>query len=102
MTLDSEEHVVERIAKKSSGSVDLYWIPLFVGAHIVRMRGRLFEFFGALVQHRKSCNLYHSAFIVRVLNDRYIIEQAPAPDLNPERRGVVAGGPVGDNEQLYG
>ena len=95
MAPDREEHVVERIANASSGSVDLYWSPLGVGAHIVRMSGKLFEFLVDLVQHRKSCNLYHSVLIVRVSNDRYIIEQAPAPDLNPERRGVLAGGPVG-------
>jgi hypothetical protein len=79
----------------TNGSVDLYWIPLGAGAHVVRISGWLFESLSAIVQRRARCDLYHSALIVRVPEGCYVIEQAPVPDLHGERRGVVAQGPVG-------
>ena len=80
---------------ESSGSVDLYWIPLGAGARVVRFSGRVFEALSALVQRRARCDLYHSALEVRVPEGRFVIEQAPVPDLHGEQRGVVAEGPVG-------
>jgi hypothetical protein len=77
------------------GSVDLYWIPLGAGAHVVRVSGKLFEAVSALVQRRARCDLYHSALVVRVPEGRFVIEQTPVPDLHGEQRGVVAEGPVG-------
>lgn len=77
------------------GAVDLYWIPLGAGAHVVRVSGKLFEAISALFQRRRRCDLYHSALEVRVPEGRFVIEQAPIPDLHGERRGVVAEGPVG-------
>ncbi len=78
-----------------SGSVDLFWIPLGTGAHVVRISGKLFEAVSALVQRRARCDLYHSALVVRVPEGHFVIEQAPVPDLHGEQRGVVAQGPVG-------
>jgi hypothetical protein len=75
--------------------VDLYWIPLGAGAHVVRISGKLFEAISACVQRRERCDLYHSALEIRVPEGRFIIEQAPVADLHGERRGVVAEGPVG-------
>jgi hypothetical protein len=80
---------------ETSGSVDLYWIPLGAGARVVRFSGKVFEALSALVQRRARCDLYHSALEVRVPEGRFVIEQAPVPDLDGEQRGVVAGGPVG-------
>ena len=80
---------------EESVSVDLYWIPLGAGAHVVRGSGRVFEFLAALFQRRPRCDLYHSALEIRVPEDRFVIEQTPVPDLHGERRGVVAGGSVG-------
>ena len=77
------------------GSVDLYWIPLGAGAHIVRVSGKLFEVVAALVERRATVDLYHSAIVVSLPEGRFVIEQAPIPDLDGERRGVVAEGPVG-------
>jgi hypothetical protein len=79
----------------SSGAVDLYWIPLGAGAHVVRISGKLFEAASALVQHRDRSDLYHSALEIRVPEGRFVIEQTPVPDLHGETRGVVAHGPVG-------
>ena len=76
-------------------AVDLYWIPLGAGAHVVRLSGKLFEAASALVARRPRCDLYHSALVVSLPEGRFMIEQAPVPDLHSERRGVVAEGPVG-------
>ena len=77
------------------GSVDLYWIPLGAGAHVVRLSGKLFEAIAALLQRRPRCDLYHSALVVCVPEGRFVIEQTPVPDHDGVRRGVVAGGAVG-------
>src|SRR5438067_1805276 len=78
-----------------SASVDLYWIPLGAGAHVVRVTGKLFEAFSAFVRRRERCDLYHSALVVNVPEGRFVIEQAPVPDSDGDERGVVAVGPVG-------
>lgn len=75
--------------------MDLYWIPLGAGAHVVRISGTLFEAISALLGHRRRCNLYHSALVIHVPEGRIVIEQAPVPDMDSEQRGVVAEGPVG-------
>jgi hypothetical protein len=83
-----------------SAAVDLYWIPLGAGQHvvrqhIVRLSGRLFEAIGSCVQRRRPCDLYHSALVVVAPAGRFVIEQAPVPDHHGERRGVVLEGAVG-------
>ena len=75
--------------------MDLYWIPLGAGQHVVRLSGKLFEAIGARLQRRRPCDLYHSALVVVVPEGRFTIEQTPVPDVHGERRGVVVEGPVG-------
>lgn len=75
--------------------VDLYWLPLGAGGHVVRLSGRLYEAVKSRLERRPAYDLYHSALEVRLPDGTYVIEQAPVPDLSGERRGVVAGGPVG-------
>lgn len=75
--------------------MDLYWIPLGAGAHVVKLSGALFEAISALRHHRRRCALYHSALVIHVPEGRFVVEQAPVPDRLGERRGVVAEGPVG-------
>ncbi len=79
----------------SAAAVDLYWIPLGAGAHVVRISGKIFEAVSALVGRRPRCDLYHSALVISVPERRFVIEQAPVPDRHGVRRGVVAEGPVG-------
>jgi hypothetical protein len=76
-------------------AVDLYWIPLGAGAHVVRISGKLFEAASALVARRPRCDLYHSALVISAPEGHFVIEQAPVPEGHGERRGVVAQGPVG-------
>jgi hypothetical protein len=79
----------------SSAAVDLYWIPLGAGQHVVRLSGRLFEAVMARVQRRPALDLYHSALTVNVPEGRFVVEQTPVIDVHGERRGVVVEGPVG-------
>jgi hypothetical protein len=80
---------------ESATAVDLYWIPLGAGAHVVKMSGRAFEAISARAQRRRRCDLYHSALVVRVPEGRFVIEMTPVPDADGLHRGVVAEGPVG-------
>ena len=82
-------------ARLFTTGVDLYWIPLGAGQHVVRLSGRVFEAISALVQRRPSYDLYHSALVVTVPEGRFVIEQTPVPDAHGERRGVVVEGAVG-------
>lgn len=92
---DLWERTSEHDVSESWGAVDLYWIPLGAGAHIVRVSGTAFEAVSALLQRRGRCDLYHSALVVHVPEGRFVIEQTPVPDLHGVRRGVVAEGSVG-------
>ncbi|HEX6399544.1 MAG TPA: hypothetical protein VF108_03620 [Actinomycetota bacterium] len=77
------------------GAVDLYWIPLGAGAHVVRSSGKVYEAIKAFIGHRRRCALYHTALEVRVADARFVIESAPIPDRLGRERGVVAEGAVG-------
>jgi hypothetical protein len=82
-------------ADKPSFAVDLYWIPLGAGQHVVRLSGKLFEAASARLQRRPRCDLYHSALVVVVPEGRFVVEQTPVIDGYGQRRGVVVEGPVG-------
>ena len=82
-------------AAEPHGAIDLYWIPLGAGAHVVRISGTLFEACSALLRRRPRCDLYHSALVVHVPEGRFVVEQAPVVNLDTASRGVVAVGPVG-------
>lgn len=75
--------------------VDLYWLPLGAGGRCVRLNGRAFEAVVAWHQHRRTCDLYHSALEVRLGPDRWVVEMAPVWNTREPDRGVVAEGPVG-------
>jgi hypothetical protein len=76
-------------------AVDLYWIPLGAGGHFVRLNGKVYEAFLALLERRPRCGLYHSALVVRVPEGCYTIECAWVSSTDSDRRGVVAAGCVG-------
>ena len=75
--------------------VDLYWLPLGAGAHVVRRAGRMYEALVAAGEHRDRCDLYHAALEVHLDGVGYVIESAPVWDRIEPDRGVVAEGPVG-------
>ena len=76
-------------------AVDLYWLPLGAGGHVVRLNGLVFEAVAARLAHRSRCDLYHSALEVLVPEGRYVIEMTPVPNAGGTARGVTAEGPVG-------
>jgi hypothetical protein len=81
--------------ERGRASVDLYWLPLGAGGHFVRLYGRLYEALAARLERRPACDLYHSALQIEAAGQRFVIEQAPVPDLSGTQRGVVAEGAVG-------
>jgi hypothetical protein len=95
LSMETERRQTTEEESRTLATVDLYWIPLGAGQHVVRLSGKLFEAISARLQRRPICDLYHSALVVVVPEGRFTIEQAPVPDLHGERRGVVVEGPVG-------
>jgi hypothetical protein len=83
------------MVSEARASVDLYWIPLGGGAHVVRISGMVFEAVSARASRRPRCDLYHSALVVEVPEGRFVVEQTPVPNADGASRGVVAQGPVG-------
>ena len=79
----------------NTGVVDLYWIPLGAGAHVVRINGIIYEAVMAAVQGRPRRALYHSALSIDLPHGHYMAEMTPVPDGDGASRGVVAEGPVG-------
>jgi hypothetical protein len=79
----------------ATGALDLFWIPLGAGAHVVRLSGKLYEAMTAFIGRRPRCALYHTALEVRVPDGRFVIESAPIRDDEGPERGVVTEGPVG-------
>jgi hypothetical protein len=78
----------------SDAAVDLFWIPLGAGAHVVRLSGRSFEALSAAARRRPRRDLYHSALEVVVPRGRFTIEMTPVPR-STAPRGAVLEGPVG-------
>ena len=76
-------------------AVELYWLPLGAGGHVVKHTGRLFELASAYREHRTARALYHSALQVTTGSQTFAIEMAPVWNNPAVRRGVVATGPVG-------
>jgi hypothetical protein len=85
----------EEPVSAETAAVDLYWLPLGAGGHVVKFCGRLYERISARLQRRPRCELYHSAIQVRLPEDSYVIEQTPVPRVTDEDHGVVAVGAVG-------
>jgi hypothetical protein len=82
--------------------VDLLWIPLGAGGHVVRLNGKVIEAITALLQRRRRLDLYHAALEVSVDDRRYVIELASVPDGDGQARGVVGDGPVGTSPSIEG
>jgi hypothetical protein len=75
--------------------LDLYWIPLGAGHHVVRISGKIYEALSALVQRRGRCPLFHSALVATTPEGRFVIEMTEIRDARGAERGVVAEGAVG-------
>jgi hypothetical protein len=75
--------------------IDLYWLPLGAGGHVVRWNGRLYERLSARRHHRPALDLYHAGLMVTSGGITYAIEMGPVWNVPQSDRGVVREGPVG-------
>jgi hypothetical protein len=76
-------------------SVDLYWLPLGAGGHVVRWNGRLYEWWLARREQRAAADLYHCGLMIRLGDISYAVEMGPVWNLSDSDRGVLVEGPVG-------
>jgi hypothetical protein len=83
-----------RTAARAPDTVELFWLPLGAGDHVVKTVGRVYEALVAARDRRERCDLYHAALQVRVDGSRYVVESAPAWDRAAPDRGVVGEGAV--------
>lgn len=82
-------------SRRVDAGIDLYWLPLGAGGHLVRLNGRIYEAVKAHLEGRRAFDLYHSALEVFVPEGRFIIEQAwPIRDSDGPSRGVAVEGSV--------
>jgi hypothetical protein len=81
--------------RPGQGSVDLFWLPLGAGGHVVRWNGRLYEWWSARREHRAPLDLYHSGLMVRLDDITYAVEMGPVWNVSDAERGALAEGPVG-------
>ena len=93
--MDTQQHQTTEEERPTVATVELYWIPLGAGAHVVRLSGKLFEAISARLHHRRSCDLYHSALVVVVPDGRFVIEQTPIARAEGKQHGAVVQGAVG-------
>ncbi|MBP3044316.1 hypothetical protein KKR91_06820 [Arthrobacter jiangjiafuii] len=75
--------------------VQLWWLPVGAGGHVVVHTSRWWESVHARLEHRVPQPLFHSALIVLLGGAEYVIEMSPAWVRQDPARGVVATGPVG-------
>ncbi len=78
-----------------AASVDLFWLPVGAGGHVVRWNGRAYEWWSARRQHRAPADLYHCALVISLGDVTYAVEMGPVWNVPDAHRGVVAEGPVG-------
>jgi hypothetical protein len=94
--VDSASGTLESRAHSSPcAGVDLFWLPLGAGGHLVRFNGIAYEAVLARLQRRAACDLYHSALEVHVPDGRFVIEMTPVRAADGAERQVAASGAVG-------
>ena len=74
--------------------VDLWWIPVGAGGHVVVHTSRWWESLRALRARRRPRPLFHAALQVFNGPEEYVVEMTPAWGQPSGPRGVVAHGPV--------
>lgn len=79
----------------SADRVELWWLPVGAGGHLVIHTSRWWELFQARREHRSPEPLFHAALELFVDDARYVIELAPAWGQPARPHAIVATGPVG-------
>src|ERR671911_547753 len=80
---------------RTGAAVDLYWLPLGAGGHLVRFNGIVYEALSAMIERRPRRDVYHTALEIAVPSGRFAVEMTPVPNGRSWERGVVAEGSVG-------
>ena len=75
--------------------IELFWLPLGAGGHVVRWNGRVYERWVARREHRAPADLYHCGLMLSLDGVGYAVEMGPVWNVSDVDRGVVAEGPVG-------
>jgi hypothetical protein len=88
--MSSEARAVDGEAR-----VDLYWLPLGAGGHLVRRCGAAYERLVAWRASRRPLDLYHAALEVTTTEGRFAIELTPVQSGAGSECGVIEQGPVG-------
>jgi hypothetical protein len=79
----------------TSAAVELYWLPLGAGGHVVRWNGRVYEWWAARRERRPRADLYHCGLMLSLGEATYAIEMGPVWNVPDGDRGVLTEGPVG-------
>jgi hypothetical protein len=84
-------------AVETPARIHLFWIPLGAGGSgLVRLNGRIYEWFKARSEGRRPLDLYHTALQVHLPEGFFVVETMwPSPDGDTAARGVVLEGAVG-------
>src|SRR3954465_12138899 len=62
--------------------VDLYWLPLGAGGHSVRFNGKVYEWLASRREHRRPCDIYHSALVVHLDGVDWTVEMGPGGNVD--------------------
>jgi hypothetical protein len=76
-------------------AVDLFWLPLGAGGHVVRRCGAAYERLAARRAGRRPLDLYHAALEATTSEGRFAIELTPIQSGAGSECGVIGKGPVG-------
>ena len=76
-------------------SVDLFWLPVGAGGHVVRWNGKVYERWCARRDHRAPADLYHAGLMLALRGVTYAVEMGPVWNVPDADRGVLLEGPVG-------
>lgn len=87
--------VVRAMDDRVDAWIDLFWLPLGAGGHVVRWSGRVYERVSACTERRTPRDLFHAALLVRRDAVTYAVEMGPVWNVGVADRGVVCEGPVG-------
>src|SRR3954447_5975557 len=76
--------------------VDLYWLPLGAGGHCVRLNGKVYEWLASRREHRRSCDIYHSALVIHLHGVDLTVEVGPVWYVDAPDDAAACTGAVGD------
>ena len=83
------------MSDREAAWIDLFWLPLGAGGHVVRWNGRIYEWLSARRERRAAMDLFHSGLMAHLDGVTYAVEMGPVWNVGGDDRGVICEGPVG-------